>query len=1273
MSSLPATEYTPEKGVKPRLYNSLTKNRVKATAVRRSWGSTASDHREEFWSVLQANYNYIMDNQLIDKCQEVDGDLTRHTGTWTLKEFYSQFSELYSWLNSVQETIYGKEENITDKALRAHCVNMVLEKSSSLKLFNDQASQLVQLYPEVQDEVGWRATHLNSKWDSILSILGPSDCDHCDQDTCLDIDHELKCLRKWFKIMESCLQPLDFRAKYTKTEIETKALELNVLHRDIENHGKIVGSVVKLCKRTDAKCNTINARRIANGLERRWHLLFLRSLEWQCYLESLSKKQNLRNSATSSDESDSDCYKEPASKYPRLSGKERYRTYSNRHFDENSSSEDDSSDVTHEIGMTEKAYKLGEERNGIDVLDGNFIKSFEDTSHFTKSDKKAPNLATYYFRHEDTDSDMDKVEQICAASKNDGQSTLEETSEEEWTYTKTDDKDEQMDCREGGSRVEELEDAHIIPKPKPIPEDTIRRLVQKAEELVSPEKCRKSDRTNSLSKMSRVNKWLSMDKPDDSCDASGEDDEKESQTSEEFDASTATLREIHGSNSQNTSIDELNSPSGSRLWHGSCISQLNEVSSAPGINNFSISESALHKMNLTPKVLDRFTTVSSNSFTVNSNNSTSSTVEEISPLLTEKMSPIRRKKSKLKKKTLFGKSDTHLLYSPAAQKNRNLLIKSGSFSGYSSQFTNNDRNISSDPPTDPVCVYGIFCETSTTSGADSDEDITKRIPNFKFGSKTRYLHGSELRDDSPGKSSLNAAEEQSSSLSEAWDNYQENYLSEAYSESHDSEGARKLLNFGEDYRNFIDSQSDWSAFSDMSPTFKRKSRVIQNAEDSNSDEESLKQLISNSKDQLTYAEEIYKQVKLGINNHLVTNEIDDLVANCDRHIELLNHMNESSDEYKMSNSDKAVTTGLLSQWRTLKIKSLKMQEYRRLQKQILELKAFVTSVSTPDKTKIYTQNFPVEDIHNEIDACNKLIETITNHGVKLASLNAIVHRFTLENQDYEDFSECSLKSDISELYELFDKARTCTTDKLCQMESLLPAWKTLESRLEQLQKDLREDEKTIHLLDSCLTNGTFTDQTATCVRDVAKVLSETTAHQGYHPLQEIFTEGSFSDSGISDEGSEHEIGERQGRLAAIRRLVRQLEIGLSPDSKARLIMREKLNAAEEELKALQQRCRSLIVRTAACSATIPDRLSLQPKEKSMAADKAKDGDGDDPGNDPSLQSWFKRMFRASLAFQLVIITFVCLSCLFEPQCCDYMNNYSWSFSPKLRYEGRPPI
>lgn len=58
-------------------------------------------------------------------------------------------------------------------------------------------------------------------------------------------------------------------------------------------------------------------------------------------------------------------------------------------------------------------------------------------------------------------------------------------------------------------------------------------------------------------------------------------------------------------------------------------------------------------MTLTPKVIERLSvSVSTNNFNTNSNNSTSSTVEEVSPLVTETISPIRRKKSKLKKKSL---------------------------------------------------------------------------------------------------------------------------------------------------------------------------------------------------------------------------------------------------------------------------------------------------------------------------------------------------------------------------------------------------------------------------------------------------------------------------------------------------------------------------------------------------------------------------------------------------------------------------------------------
>lgn len=51
---------------------------------------------------------------------------------------------------------------------------------------------------------------------------------------------------------------------------------VQVLQRDVETHGRIVSSVVRLCGGGDA----------ARALERRWHLLYLRAIEWQCHLEA---------------------------------------------------------------------------------------------------------------------------------------------------------------------------------------------------------------------------------------------------------------------------------------------------------------------------------------------------------------------------------------------------------------------------------------------------------------------------------------------------------------------------------------------------------------------------------------------------------------------------------------------------------------------------------------------------------------------------------------------------------------------------------------------------------------------------------------------------------------------------------------------------------------------------------------------------------------------------------------------------------------------------
>lgn len=71
-TGLEGVEHAGGRGIKnERLYNSLTKKRKEPkqdNSWRRSWGSSC-DNKDDFWSALQANYDYIMDNNLIDSCQ----------------------------------------------------------------------------------------------------------------------------------------------------------------------------------------------------------------------------------------------------------------------------------------------------------------------------------------------------------------------------------------------------------------------------------------------------------------------------------------------------------------------------------------------------------------------------------------------------------------------------------------------------------------------------------------------------------------------------------------------------------------------------------------------------------------------------------------------------------------------------------------------------------------------------------------------------------------------------------------------------------------------------------------------------------------------------------------------------------------------------------------------------------------------------------------------------------------------------------------------------
>lgn len=105
---------------------------------------------------------------------------------------------------------------------------------------------------------------------------------------------------------------------------------------------------------------------------------------------------------------------------------------------------------------------------------------------------------------------------------------------------------------------------------------------------------------------------------------------------------------------------------------------------------------------------------------------------------------------------------------------------------------------------------------------------------------------------------------------------QEKYLSENYSEAHDSDAARRLLEFGEDYRSFLDSQSDcWSNNSvkqEYSPHLRRKPQPLL-FPDSDSEIEDVKHLINDSKAQLSYTRDIYKKhLAMGLGEFLLSSD-----------------------------------------------------------------------------------------------------------------------------------------------------------------------------------------------------------------------------------------------------------------------------------------------------------------------------------------------------------------------------------------------------------------
>lgn len=297
-----------------------------------------------------------------------------------------------------------------------------------------------------------------------------------------------------------------------------------------------------------------------------------------------------------------------------------------------------------------------------------------------------------------------------------------------------------------------------------------------------------------------------------------------------------------------------------------------------------------------------------------------------------------------------------------------------------------------------------------------------------------------------------------------------------------------------------------------------------------------------------------------------------------------------------------------------------------------------------------------------------------------------------------------LKDEIVSLYHKWDSINGSISSKLESLKNSLVCWKQFENGLEELQENLSKDRGALNGLKGAIEEGsTSPEELVDNVQQVSKLLSEklenriqtisTNEDFMLHPeaalkfIANSSSNGSYqSDSGISD-GGFSELSERERRLVALKKIAKQLEIALSPSSEVLKTITQRMEAAESELKVLQDTCRELIVRTSTqllkqqgidipshaqsqinvqipiitiknkLKRSLPRRKRKSPSLGRKFANDLKQGQrSNDETSESEIEDgknvrwrFLKRVAKLAIPFQLTIITLFCVACFLEPR------------------------
>ncbi|CAB3362092.1 Hypothetical predicted protein [Cloeon dipterum] len=429
----------------------------------------------------------------------------------------------------------------------------------------------------------------------------------------------------------------------------------------------------------------------------------------------------------------------------------------------------------------------------------------------------------------------------------------------------------------------------------------------------------------------------------------------------------------------------------------------------------------------------------------------------------------------------------------------------------------------------------------------------------------------------------------------SWDNYQERYNSEAYSEDPlDAEAARRLLEFGDDYSRYL---------RDCSSPIRRETV----GQDSDSEVEELRYVLKLSQESLAFTSQRLQLAStrfdsvvveaLGPDSIVSIGELAEMAATCRESRKCVELVITRIEQEAAGVADMQLIYELLDQWEDLESKTQELQRASNLARDVAALRQSlfgVTDTLGPDDQHDSLRQSRLESrvsLQGKLEVIREQMHSLSGVKGQLCEMSSLIQRLATEdNGAITQQIKSVLRGQIGELFDLWELNNQRLSAELNRTQQHLAAWQELDRQLSMLR--------------GCL------------LRDRENLL---TRHKD--------DSGSLSDSGISDAGSD--VLETRGQeLMSLRALADQLPAHTRND-----IVQE-LDAAEKELEQLRLYSSQKNLSVSAMSVPAATAAAATGKEKQWPP-----------------RHWLKLV-------PLCVVTLVAVVCSFlqPPNCCEYIDS-----------------